>query len=341
MAPENKNKPAPKPQPPSTPLNGTVPGLAAPTQTNGAETTLFLDIDLKNGAAPMTAVYLPGPLPTGPLDLLVYFHGWKSGKLDGVTLDGMGADQFLTVPSFDFRKMIQGTTKRQFALVVPTLGDRAGSGDLAKSGANVDFFLDMVRKGIAKHLPATGTPDLGNVVLAAHSGGGDTMFNVAKNATTATRSKLRELWCFDCTYSHGSDWLTMLPDYTGKGKNPLPALVKLWVVSTGMGLKDAYMAPKDKSKPESATNPLEEKHENTGTGDNAHEILKYAQAAAKSGKAQTTTVAVYHAGLLHWDKSKNAGAAEVNFTGYKHPSGHNQSVGENLPALVTSSTILK
>jgi hypothetical protein len=341
MAPPNKSKPAAPPA--GTPLGQAgPPGQAAPTQTSGTETTLFLDINLGNGVTPMTAVYLPGPLPTGPLDLLVYFHGWKQGQLDGKTLNGMGADQFLTVPTFDFRKMIQGTTKRRFAFVLPTLGDKAGSGDLAKTGANIDSFLDLVLKGIGKHLPgATAAPALGNLVLAAHSGGGETVYALAKNATAATKGKIREVWCFDCTYAHGQDWVDLLTGSVPGSKPPtklLPALDKLWVVSTGV-FAATYKEPVDPKKPASADNPVVEKCKDTGTGDQAHTILSHAK---KSG---ATNIEVYHAGLSHCadskNKSKDGPKAEVNFTGYSYPSSHNKSVGENLPTLVTKSTVLK
>lgn len=341
MAPKNQTPPVPR-----TPLSAATPGLAAPTQTSGSETTLFLDIDLKNGAPPMTMVYLPGPLPAGALDLIVYLPGHKTASLEGVALGGMAIDQFITLKTFDFRTMIRGTGKKAFALVIPTLGNTSQAGDLVASGANFDLFLNMVLAGVGKHLPgATAAPTLGNLILAAHSGGGDPLFKVATQARTdnGVRGKIREVWCFDCTYSHGDDWLPMLPDFTGKGgpKNPLPGLVKLWVVSTGMNPASKKVRPDMKKPADPDTNPETEKRYDSGTGDNAREILDYVQRNAKAGKPQTTTVSVFHGGLLHWDKTKNKSATDVNYTGYTKSAGHNQCVGENLPALVTKSSVLK
>ncbi len=294
------------------------PTAGAPPQPppgSRPDMTLYLKIDLaipigtgQAAAAPMTAVFSPDKTQLGSqVDVLLWFHGHK-GQLRNINLKGYTAQQYLDVPEFKLRDFILSTSKRKLLLVVPTLGDTSGSG-LLGTQAQAEAFLQQVLNGVRKYM-APQVTDIGNIVLAAHSGGGKIMGTVA--GFGGTFNKVREIWCFDCTY-----WsVTAFMDWHAQ---PSHTLDRLWVFSTGSW--DAGL--KDPTKPPGPDNP----QTRSGTGDNARPILNL----AKASKSPSIEVLIKP---MPPQSNKTD-----NFT-YGVASGHNESVGFYFPQLVSSSRIL-
>ena len=64
-------------KPPPILTAGTTPALVAEESTPALK-TLYLGIDLKNGASATTAVFIPNALAAqSPVDVLLYLHGHK------------------------------------------------------------------------------------------------------------------------------------------------------------------------------------------------------------------------------------------------------------------------
>jgi len=213
---------------------GAIPALAADETTPGLK-TLYLTIDLDNGASKTTAVYIPNTFAAvSPVNMLIYFHGHK-GMLGSVSLMGMSIQQYLKVKEFKLREFAKAASAGNFVLVVPTLGDGSGAGLLTRSAANFDAYLDQILEGIAEHhLKPKGKPVLDHIILSAHSGGGAAMLSIATNSlssTSPTSNKIREIWCFDCTYGGGSAWMKWV-------ESPAHTLDRMWLYSTGSWTKD-------------------------------------------------------------------------------------------------------
>jgi hypothetical protein len=215
---------------------------------------------------------------------------------------------------------------------------------------------------------------VGNMVLAAHSGGGAIMSKVCNYG--GSFAKVREIWCVDCTYGSGSifkDWATKT---TSKGG-------RLWVFSTGSWDKTVLTDPKrpkgpdnpeikvmtlkDPKKPPGPDNseiPVRE-----GTGDSANKVLTYANSqeamkvravakavaeakalAKKTGASETDAEAKAKADTLA--KLDDSAAIEEKIQGGEPPigqtknwtyggaRGHNESIGDFLPAIIGNSKTL-
>jgi hypothetical protein len=300
--------------------SGITPALVA-EEAIPAVKTLYLGIDLKNGASPTTAVFIPTDMAAqSPVDILLYLHGHKS-SLNGVTLAGMSIQKYLTVKEFNLRQFVLSASSRNFVLVVPTLNDTSGAGLLTAAATNFDAFLDQVLAGIDAHFltPAgrPGKPVLRNIVLAAHSGGGAAMLTIATNATAGTNNKICEVWGFDCTYGGGGGWLKWI-------QSPAHSLHRLWLYSTGSFFRKGI----DPAKPISKTNPADPASGRTGTGDDTHILAAAAAAGAQSQKLKNVQISIANTG------------ERVNWTYPTGSVGHNETVGTFFTLLVNSSTNL-
>lgn len=285
--------------------------------------TLNLNIDLTvpiaKGQAPvvpMTVVYAPAPKQLGAqVNILLWFHGWKAELNKTVNLKGYSAGDYLNVPEFKFRDFILKTSKRNFLLVFPTLGDKSGAGLLNKQ-TQAEAFLQQVLNGVRANMNSKVT-DIGKIVLAAHSGGGAIMSTMA--GFGGIFDKVREIWCVDCTYGSG-------PAFKTWAAKPAHTLDRLWVFSTGSWWVPRLLDPTKKPGP---TNPVvDPKDHRTGTGDDAKQILDF----AKATKSKSIEVLIKP---MPPDSNKTD-----NFT-YGVASGHNESVGFYFPQLVQTSQTLK
>jgi len=199
------------------------------SETTPANLTHYLGIDLHNGLSAnashlgsyrsKTAVYFPDPgkVNVSQVDVILYLQGYTTT---------LPIDVFLKDPAFPLRERIGQSTRKAFIFVAPTLrgelvssGDKkfkvAQAGDLARQPAN---YLQQVLNGLQAHGPFGQTPTLGQVVLAAHSAGGQHLFPIAK----ALGKKVSEIWCFDCFYGGYAgtggvkkpEWITWLESNT-------------------------------------------------------------------------------------------------------------------------------
>jgi len=84
-------------------------------------------------------------------------------------------------------------------LVSPTLGQFSEPGMLTAPGG-FDRYIDQVMAALATYGPYRGRrPAVGNIILAAHSGGGSPMTSIVL-ANQRYTSLIRECWAFDGMY---------------------------------------------------------------------------------------------------------------------------------------------
>ncbi|MET0896790.1 MAG: extensin family protein [Mycobacterium sp.] len=174
---------------------------ARPSAVEPAGTTQFERITLGGelGATPMTGIFVPtGYRPQAQVDMVIYFHGMKvpSGLSSSATISDIWRHR-----DFPLREQVNDSGKNVI-LVAPTLGPSSQPGKLTRPGG-FDWYVDQVIGALAQRGPyrhSGGPPQVGNIVLAAHSAGGKVMRPVA-NRQHKYSSKIRECWGFDCLYS--------------------------------------------------------------------------------------------------------------------------------------------
>jgi len=160
--------------------------------------TIYVPIDMHIETAPVeTGIFMPSyySFNAGSLDMILYFHGNKDPKKKHV---GQPIRTIWSHASYDFRTLVQASTKN-FVLVAPTLGDTGGraQGDFA-SKAGAIRFIDEVRKALFKYGPHGILPDVNQLVLAAHSGGGYYLKKVLP--VYEAEYGVQQVWAFDCLY---------------------------------------------------------------------------------------------------------------------------------------------
>jgi hypothetical protein len=206
-------------------------------ETSPAKETIYLDIDLSvaqtSGRPGMrdsfkkTAVYrLPSAGETdSPLDVILYLPGVRDSQWSG------SIKEFFHDPRFTLREEVAQCRKKNFVLVGPTLPDyqalALGDGDFASN-----YLEEEIMHAILNHTNSLVFPDVGDVILAAHSGGG---WPLAKLVNLAYfKKKVREVWCFDCLYSNapGGDAASWIKWVRAMG-NSLNRLVISYVPGTG------------------------------------------------------------------------------------------------------------
>jgi peptidoglycan hydrolase-like protein with peptidoglycan-binding domain len=197
------------------PIPSPAPKLIGREQTPPSQ-TLYLQIPFgaEKPAKPMTGVFLPQSFrPESSVDLIIYLHGVKP-KAD-LTIDRYWNRRYY--PTFMLREGLNQSGKN-YVLVAPTLGPRSQTqtGWLAKPGG-LDKFIDQVLASLAAYGPYQGRrPELGNIILACHSGGGLPMRQLAMGKNRCA-NKIKECWGFDCLYFTGDEtlwaqWAKSRPD---------------------------------------------------------------------------------------------------------------------------------
>ncbi|WP_165235764.1 hypothetical protein [Aquisphaera insulae] len=173
-----------------------------PSQVIGPPTiTYYFPIAL-DGCNP-TGVFFPKDfafVPGGDVDVILYFHGWKDGEFANVkTINYYWSGRFHDIK---LREDVNNSGK-SVILILPMLGDKPGSLRTADMGVfkvpgGGDDFLAEARKWIGRHVPQyKGTaPNVRNVVLAGHSGGGVILDIQARSM----KANICEVWCFDSIY---------------------------------------------------------------------------------------------------------------------------------------------
>jgi hypothetical protein len=270
----------------------------APTDTSVSH-TLFLDINLElakgegKEVPTITAVFSPDPqqLKMPEPDILLWLHGdkkvWSKHRKDTRDMSGSSVRDYLQLEECKLREFILRSKKKQFLLVVPTLSDRTGVG--AKPGGGLwqqdqaEAFLKQVLNGVQKYMGKKVTGPR-NIVLGAHSGGGHIAGHIAQSFNGMFQKKLREVWCFDCTYWGGfKEWA-----------NNGDADARLWVYSTGEDTCFRLQHPELKPGPDNLRNvPYR-----CGTGDTAKELLEFAKTSPPSSTTIEVLIEKYSGSLL-------------------------------------------
>lgn len=179
---------------------------AHPSDAGGpAEATYYFPIEVMPPGEPnATGVFFPSGYGfPGKINVIVYFHGHKKNEFTTINEYWVGKRHGLYL-----REFINATGK-PVVLIAPTLGAAPGSsinkgmGIFANPGA-VDGFLAEVVRWIAGYVPQYATakkrPEIGNIVLAGHSGAG----GILSQQVRTMRSPVCEVWGFDTMYGQGS-----------------------------------------------------------------------------------------------------------------------------------------
>ena len=185
-----------------------------PSQTIGPPTiTYYFPIPL-DGCNP-TGVFFPQRFGfNNDIDVILFFHGWKDGEFFNVkTIDYYWSGRFQDI---NLREDVNASGK-SVVLILPMLGDKPGSVQTADMGVfrnpgGGDDFLEEVRKWIGQYVPQYKgkAPNVRNVVLAGHSGGGVILDIQARSM----KANVCEVWGFDSMYGQSAfhrdvvqDWL--------------------------------------------------------------------------------------------------------------------------------------
>lgn len=166
---------------------------------------------VSEGATPRrgSILFTAGLRAGAAVNVILYYHGNMYAGFDGLRSRIHGA--------------VAGAGK-PLAFVMPALENTPGTGSWAATQANFDSLIDGALLGAAQQsneqaagrclvdrnqewtrtgptgnrvAPAT----LGNLILAAHSGGGFPMWTAVNNRSPKL-SNLKELWFFDCLYAN-------------------------------------------------------------------------------------------------------------------------------------------
>jgi hypothetical protein len=219
------SRPAPSTTPPVRPVQMPAPtpsgplGEARPPEPVPPTVTLYPAIRLggEGPARPMTGIFIPRGYRAGPrVDLILYLHGHHRGGWTPppeISIDKHW--NAASYPHFALREKLN-EAGRNVILVAPTLGPKSEPGTLTAPGG-LDRYLDQVMATLARKTTLWGgqTPSVGNIILAAHSGGGSAMLRLARTRQRST-ANIRECWGFDCLYGEGvqklwADWAAATP----------------------------------------------------------------------------------------------------------------------------------
>jgi hypothetical protein len=200
----------------------------------------------------MTGVFVPKNYKvSSEVDLILYLHGHHANA----TIDDYWSASYSY--QFHLREWLNATDKNA-VLVAPSLGPTSESGHLLEEGGG-DSYLDEVMDALGEFGPHTSTPSVGNIVLAAHSGGGVPMRFLARKGFKKYHDKVKECWGFDCTYN--SDDASNWTDWAGAGGSPSGKDMRDWAATNHNDWLYIYYI------------------ENSGTAAQAEEIRRLASAA--------------------------------------------------------------
>ena len=192
--------------------------------------TLYLNIGLGMGKSlASTGIYVPHSFrPDSGLTVVVYLHGHKGMYPGNAALINSYWDG-ARFPFFALREEV-AASGQNVVFVAPSLGPTSQAGSLVQKGG-FDAFMQQVLAGFNEHylMPRHGRriDDAQSVILAAHSGGGSPMLQIARG-TDRNAAKVTECWCFDSMYRQVApywvDWAKARPQqrrlyvYSGPAK---------------------------------------------------------------------------------------------------------------------------
>ena len=183
-------------------------------------TTYYFETGLNiAGTLNKTGLHVPVAAETEPkIDLIVYFHGFV-GEVCKESASEFMKDGIQYYWKHDwFKKMRSELDKsgRAAILVAPTLHRLVGAkgsgperhGNLDAANA-FDKFVNSAMDTLEAAKAIRSGAEIGNIVLAAHSGGGLAMHDVLKAKNTLA-TQIRACWGFECLYYPWSTWLNWL-----------------------------------------------------------------------------------------------------------------------------------
>jgi hypothetical protein len=184
--------------------------------------THYLPIDLNTALkGKKMGAYVPGAAATAKIvDVIVYFHGVIGVCGSESTYISKGVEYLWSTAPFGNMRSELEASGRSAVLLVPRLDSRVGKtgtgptqyGDLNKDKA----FDNLINKALAELKSTTlkavrDDVTLGNIVLAAHSGGGSPMYAILA-AKNDHRPKIRACWGFECLYPGYKKWVEWLKE---------------------------------------------------------------------------------------------------------------------------------
>jgi hypothetical protein len=306
--------------------------------------TAYLNIELKinpaGGAAalPVTAVFAPDPAQlVGEVNVLLWFHGdkryWQADGQNEESFSGKSIQHYLNGPPMCHLREFILQTSKNFLLVAPTLNDRTGGNGTTPGGllweeSETSAYLQQALNGANKHLGARGTK-IGNIILAAHSGGGHLQSRMAGAFGGDPFHRMNEVWCFDSTY-----WgATQLQSWCEKGHGN----AKLFVYATGGTTAAAARALQRLSQPTPTPAPPRGKPDfrsmidKPGATMPASVLKRQGDSGIRSVMVSLTDIDV----LIENDKDNKTNAAWAAYGG--GAGGHYEGMPKYLPQLVERS----
>jgi hypothetical protein len=205
-------------------------------ETPLAAVTHFLPIKLNTLLKKSkVAAHVPTAASTAPkLDVIVYLHGHMLPRCGTPSQDfeTFGMDFYLRSKLFKRMRPELNASGHAAILIAPAMHPFVGAkgsgpdrhGNLDEKG-KFDFLITQVFKQLETLGAITSGARIGNIVLAAHSGGGSAMRAILA-AKNTLRPKIRACWGFESLYGDLTplvDWLaadaaTAFRHYRGKGK---------------------------------------------------------------------------------------------------------------------------
>lgn len=201
-----------------------------PPPVGPAEATYYFPIPVMPSGNNATGVFFPSGFAfPNKINVILYFHGHKAGEFSTINEYWNG-----NLHNIRLREDINATGK-QAVLIAPTLGAKPGSGlnsdmGIFRNAGAADDFLAEVVKWIGKYVPQyvakKQVPEIGNLVLAGHSGAGGILSQQVKTMSTP----ICEVWGFDTMYGQGSRSILV----KGKKKDENIDVVGEWLLSAFM-----------------------------------------------------------------------------------------------------------
>lgn len=200
--------------------------VAAPPISHGEarplEQTLYTPIPLggESPARPLTGIFIPSGYNVRQLvDVLVYLQGHRTNP-DAAWFRGLTIDKYWDSKRFPRWALREATNAsgKNVVLVAPTLGPHSQGHQFSKRGG-LDTYLDRVMAALSTYgqFRTLGRrPEVGNIILACHSGGGARMLELVTVANKLT-SRVRECWAFDSLYGQDIEvaWYTWARRHPG------------------------------------------------------------------------------------------------------------------------------
>lgn len=164
--------------------------------------TLYLSIKRGKFSQSKTGVYVPPKLPSqGKVNVILYLHGNKLRVVHSTDTieEYWGKDRGEKTRSlvFPLREDLRDGGQ-PYILIGPTLG--AQDQGIGEIGNNLDFYLEQVMLGLLAYGGFNQLPQVGDIIIAGHSGAGGQMIQLA-GGTSRYKANIKEIWGFDTMLS--------------------------------------------------------------------------------------------------------------------------------------------